>query len=187
MKKEENDMRRIMAVFMAAMTLMTTVPVMADYNPISPVYEFYSPYMRDYLLTSSSSEKEQLERNYYIGTETYQYDGIVSYVETASTPFNTPVYRFWNPVTCDHFYTISESEKNQVQKDLRNGTDNYEYEGIAWYSPTYSGNPVYRFFDVVNFNHYYTSNESERSSMQQDYLNGTGRWRYEGIAWYWYA
>lgn len=52
--------------------------------------------------------------------------------------------------------------------------------------PKGSSCPVYRFFDTAAFNHFYTSDEQLKETLSQSYLNGTGTYRYEGIAWYWY-
>ncbi len=154
--------------------------------PVVPVYCFYSAYMRDYMWTASEDERQQLEYNYYSGKETYQYQGVSGYAELTPSDQNIPVYRFWNKKTTDHFYTTSENEKNQLARDLETGKDDYVYEGIAWYVPKGSSCPVYRFFDTAAFNHFYTSDEQLKDSLSQSYLNGTGTYRYEGIAWYWY-
>lgn len=151
-----------------------------------PVYSFYSSFMRDHMWTSSEEEKEQLMDWYKSGKETYQLQGVSGYVEQTASDWNMPVYRFWNKRTTDHFYTTSETEKEQLAKDLASGKDNYEYEGIAWYVPKSSDTPVYRFFDTVAFNHFYTSDEVLKNNLSQAYLNGSGSYRYEGIAWYWY-
>ncbi len=158
------------------------------YVPLTvvPVYRFYCQFKHDYFWTTSTEEKESLEKMYRNGTETYKYQGISGYVEASSSDRNTPVYRFWNKKTTDHFYTTSSAEKKQLEKDYKSGEDDYKYEGIAWYVPKDMGKPVYRFFDTRNFNHYYTSSEDIRSSLQTAYLDGTGTYRYEGIAWYWY-
>ena len=152
----------------------------------SPVYCFYSFFMRDHMWTASAEEKQQLEENFRTGKETYQYQGIWGYAELAKTDWNMPVYRFWNKKTTDHFYTTSDSEKEQLEKDLKSGKDNYVYEGIAWYVPQFSDYPVYRFFDTASFNHYYTDDAQLKESLSKEYLAGTGTYRYEGVAWYWY-
>lgn len=154
--------------------------------PAVPVYCFYSSFMRDHMWTASADEKEELQNSYESGKETYQLQGVSGYAEQTASEWNMPVYRFWNKRTTDHFYTTSESEKDQLEKDLASGKDHYEYEGIAWYVPKSSNTPVYRFFDTLALNHFYTSDENLKTSLSQAYLNGTGSYRYEGIAWYWY-
>ena len=206
------SVKTIAATFMMACLLLSSVPVLADstsgngpnvskvyqdpasgyyvylYVPqkVVPVYRFYCDYKKDYFWTTSSDEKEDLQKMYKNGTETYQYQGIVGYAEETASDRNTPVYRFWNKKTTDHFYTTSSAEKKQLEKDYKSGEDDYKYEGVAWYVPKDSGKPVYRFFDTKNFNHYYTSSEDIRASLQTAYTDGTGTYRYEGIAWYWY-
>ena len=153
---------------------------------VVPVYCFYSSFMKDHMLTASEYEKEILEESYLSGAETYRLQGIAGYAEETPTDRNIPVYRFWNKRTTDHFYTTSEVERDQLARDLVSGKDDYEYEGIAWYVPVAYETPVYRFFDTVAFNHFYTCDEQLKDSLSQAFLNGTGSYRYEGIAWYWY-
>ena len=148
-----------------------------------PIYCFYSPFMKDYFWTTSEDEKKQLEEAYRTGQGTYEYQGIWDYAEQSAADWNMPVYRFWNKKTTDHFYTTSDAEKAQLEKDLKSGKDDYVYEGIAWYVPRLSNRPIYRFFDTVAFNHYYTSDEQTKDRLAQAFLNGTGTYRYEGIAW----
>ena len=150
-----------------------------------PVYCFYSAFKRDYFWTAFEDEMNQLLVRFNSGTDDYQYQGISGYAEQNPSEHNVPVYRFWNNKTLDHFYTISETEKDQLQKDYNSGKDNYAFEGIAWYVPQTSNIPVYRFFDVSNYNHFYISDEQVKESLNQAYLDGTGSYRYEGIAWYW--
>lgn len=153
---------------------------------VVPVYQFYSDTMRDHFWTIETKEAVDLQNAYTAGTSTYAYKGVAGYVYEKKVANSTPVYRFWNKKTLDHFYTISKEEKKQVEKDYKNGKDNYEYEGVAWWAPTSTTKPVYRFFDTVNFNHYYTSDASIYEQLTQLYATGQGSYRYEGIAWYWY-
>ena len=153
---------------------------------VIPVYRFYSTYMRDYFYTVNEEEKNSLEENYRRGTQTYEYQGISGFVEAAPADLGTPVYRFWNEKTGDHFYTTDQAEKEAVEADFAAGRDDYKYEGIAWYEPSMAGTAVYRFFDVKAFNHYYTGDAQIREKLIQEYQAGKGNYRYEGIAWYWF-
>ena len=153
---------------------------------VVPVYQFYSDTMRDHFWTITTEEAISLQNAYNMGTSTYAYKGVAGYVYQNNVANSVPVYRFWNKKTLDHFYTISETEKQQVEKDYKDGKDDYEYEGVAWWAPTSTTKPVYRFFDTVNFNHYYTSDASIYQQLTQLYATGQGSYRYEGIAWYWY-
>jgi len=60
----------------------------------------------------------------------------------------------------------------------------YRYEGIAYYVyPTQVAGtgPVHRFYNFTNGSHFYTSNQSEATYVN-DHLYNT--YRYEGIAYY---
>jgi len=74
-----------------------------------------------------------------------------------------PVYRFFNYRAGVHFYTASEIEKDNVIANLSNA---YHFEGVAWVIDlTDPSNtvPVYRFYNIKNGMHFYTSSESERA------------------------
>ena len=69
---------------------------------------------------------------------------------------------------------MSTSER---QKYLNAGY--WNAEGIAWYAPKKSSEPIYRLSNPNNGNeHHYTKSKSEK-----DWLVGLG-WRYDCIAWY---
>ena len=93
------------------------------------------------------------------------------------TPSLKPVYRFYNLKVGVHFYTASESEKNNVINTLGNV---YRFEG-----PSYSINlsnpnntlPVYRFFNTRAGVHFYTASAAERDNV----INTLGGvYRFEG-------
>ena len=151
-----------------------------------PVYCFYNGYMKDHFLTASEDELNDLLLGYTLGNSYYMYQGISGHCSQSQAEDSIPVYRFWNGRTMDHFYTINEDEKEKLLEDYRFGRDNYIYEGIAWYVPQTSDTPVYRFFDMAGFNHFYTSDEKVKDDLSLAYLNGVGTYKFEGIAWYWY-
>ncbi len=82
------------------------------------------------------------------------------------------VFRMYNPVTKQHFFTVNTSEKDSL---LKSGWVN---EGIAFNVPALSDSPVYRLLNVRTGEHYYTANASEKNA-----LIAKG-WSYENIAWY---
>lgn len=90
-----------------------------------------------------------------------------------------PVYRFWN-VNGTHFYTASESEKNNV---IARWGYIYRYEGIAYYLNISSGQNNIALWRLWNNNgtHFYTASYAEA-------VNAVNRWptvfRLEGIAYY---
>ena len=81
-----------------------------------------------------------------------------------------PVYRVYNPKTGEHLYTKSKTERDTLIKAKWNN------EGIAWYSPKVSSEPIYRLYAANQ--HHYTKSKTER-----DYLISLG-WKNEGTAWY---
>ena len=86
------------------------------------------------------------------------------------------VYRLYNPVTGEHFYTINQ---NEVIACAKMG---FTFEGSAFHVPL-KGKliPVYRMFcsKVAAGAHRFVEDETEVAR-----LEATGNWVKEGIAWY---
>lgn len=83
-----------------------------------------------------------------------------------------PMYRLYNRVTSEHFYTASSYERDVLSRG------DWNYEGVGWTAPR-SGSPVYRLYNPGLGDHHYTPNYSEAYMLIA--YNG---WNYEGIGWY---
>lgn len=175
---------KMFTAFAAAVMLAGLMSVTASAGTRGTLYVFYSAPFQDYMYTASESEKRTLEEHYYTGIETYQYIGTAGTVMTSYEPNAIPVYRFWNETTRDHFYTADKDEKEQVESNYYSGKDDYVYEGIAFYASGFAGVPVYRFFDPVNFNHYYTNDFEEKAYLCDMARTGNTLFQYEKVAWY---
>ncbi|KDR84285.1 hypothetical protein GALMADRAFT_237037 [Galerina marginata CBS 339.88] len=95
-----------------------------------------------------------------------------------------PLFRLWNPVKKDDFYTTSAPEK---QNAIAN--DGYSDEGVAgyvWPTSTAGGQlqtiPFYRVYNPTVVNHFYTTSTAERDNA----VNNLG-YNNEGIAGYVYG
>lgn len=82
-----------------------------------------------------------------------------------------PMFRLYNPNSGEHFYTGSEEERDNLVEA------GWNYEGIAWNAPVYTGTPVHRLFNPNSGDHHYTMSMEEVNN-----LVDVG-WKYEGIAW----
>lgn len=83
-----------------------------------------------------------------------------------------PMYRLYNRVTGEHFYTASEYERDVLK------SGDWNYEGVAWIAAS-GGTPVYRLWNGNVGEHHYTMSAYER-----DYIVKYQGWTYEGIGWY---
>ena len=94
------------------------------------VYRFWSPVSDKYFYTISESEKDWLIANY---PDYWTYDGpaFYAYPEGKQPPECKPIYRFWNIEEGGHFYTIDESEKDNL---IAQSADTFVFEGIAFYA-----------------------------------------------------
>ena len=82
-----------------------------------------------------------------------------------------PMYRLYNVVTQEHFYTSSAHERSVLI------SVGWTDEKIGWYAPK-NGDPVYRLYNKTLRDHHYTTSKQER-----DTLVHLG-WISEGIGWY---
>jgi hypothetical protein len=107
-------------------------------------------------------------------------DGTDTLTHVESLHFANPeIYRFYNTVTDDHFYTSSVAERDQVLATQ----PSYSYEGVAFFgaeSAAASVVPVYRFLDSGSGDHFYTVSVAERDSV----LATEPNYHLEGVAFY---
>jgi hypothetical protein len=98
---------------------------------LRPIYRFWSESLGAHFYTISDDEKNNLLINY--GT-TWVYEGVAwyAYPEGLQTPTAKPVYRFRSDLWPEHFYTISEDEKDFLIANFP--APIWIYEGIAWYA-----------------------------------------------------
>jgi surface protein len=90
----------------------------------------------------------------------------------APAPEVTPVavYRLYNPNSGEHFYTLSEVERDATV------AAGWNDEGIGWYAPDESDAPVYRLYSGTD--HHYTMDEEEKDALIEE------GWVDEGVAFY---
>jgi hypothetical protein len=142
---------------------------------VNPVYRFYNPVSRGHFFTINEQEKNTVLNNPQWG---YQFENVGFFASATPGDSLLPVYRFYNPVSQGHFFTINEQEKNTV---LSNPQWGYSFEGIGFYAygaDASLGQDVYRFYNPVSLGHFFTINEQEKNSV----LNNP-QWGYsfEGI------
>ena len=97
------------------------------------------------------------------------------------------LFRFYSSANKDHFYTMSEAEKNSLIAQNKAGKTSYVYEGVGWKIQTKKLRDnvvVYRFYDTKNKDHFYTINVTERNNIIANYNAGRSSYRYEGVGWY---
>ncbi|MEV8252606.1 hypothetical protein AB0O95_01425 [Rhodoglobus sp. NPDC076762] len=161
-----------------------TVPALPTPPVVEPaatesgaVYRFWSDTYNGHFYTRSVAE-----RNNIIA----KYPGVWKYETVAFGAFGTavegtvPVYRFWSSTYNGHFYTTSESEKNQIIATYPSHI--WKYETIAYYvypsnSTVADTTPISRFWSGSYGHHFYTSSEAEALRVRQNYPL---IWAYEG-------
>lgn len=92
------------------------------------------------------------------------------------------VYRFWSPVTRQHFYTISESEKDKLIKEF---SHIWTFEGVVFRAasvPSVVGvTSVWRFWAPGAKTHFYTISEREKDKLIKEFSDV---YTFEGVAFY---
>ena len=91
-----------------------------------PVYRFLNN-LGSHFYTATESEKDTIIANL---SHIYTLEGVAFYVFAGPVGGAKPVYRFFQPSTRSHFFTIDEAEKER--RILEDPT--MRYEGIAWYA-----------------------------------------------------
>ena len=122
---------------------------------------------RDFVITYKNNVKPGTATAYIKGRGLYT--GTIK--DTFTIKASKIVHRMYNPNSGEHFYTLSDAEKNNLVNA------GWKYEGAGWYTLG-SGDPVYRMYNKNAGDHHYTLSAGER-----DMLIKAG-WKYEGIAWY---
>ena len=130
----------------------------------------YSDKFSTYVVAYSTEENNAQNRT------TASLGGSSSSSTTASYPTTVPVYRLFNTVTGQHFYTANKQERDLILE--KNAADGWTDEGIAFKTAQKTSIPVYRVFDMVNGNHIFTTDAAARD------LYIANGYRDEGIAWY---
>jgi hypothetical protein len=154
--------------------------VTANYGniPCSPVYRFWSDVYLQHFYTISESEK-----SYVMATwpNIWRYEGPVFCAFTSETDGTSPVYRFWSDKYSQHFYTISEYERDYV---IQTWPGIWIYEGPVFYAFAYHAegtSPVDRFWSDIFLGHFYTISETEKIYVLETWPDV---WLYEGTVFY---
>lgn len=146
-------------------------------QPEETIYRFFNNRIGVHFYTASATERDTLLNN----PSDFVYEN-ASYLAVDSATENSEravVYRFFNPNTGAHLYTISETERDSIQENLANF--NYEGEAFSAYGSEVAGSiPVYRFFNPTTGAHFYTPSAAERDVVVSDLPN----FQSEGIAYY---
>lgn len=153
---------------------------------VKPVFRFWSDVLSHHFYTTSESERDFVTQTW---PETWtDYERIAYYLPVDENDPNAhPVYRFWSSTLNSHFYTISETERDNILNEYP--TYVWELEGVVFYAypegdQPADAKPVHRFWSAKNGTHFYTISETEKDSIIATYPTFT--WAYEGIAWYAY-
>ncbi len=137
------------------------------------VYRLFSRSSGRYLFSSNQEEIDIITGMDWIN------EGI-AYKSLASDQETSALHRF-NTNGNGHFYTA-----NEYEKEILESTTSWGYEGIAFQVHSHEqansvtgAIPVVRYLNSASGVHLYST-----SSVEQDILNESPEWLYEGIAWY---
>ncbi len=162
-------------------TVFVSPPAPPDPASISTVYRFWSPNNKAHFYTNSVAERDLILRTY--PSTVWTYEGGTYNAFSSQQPGTVPLYRFWSAKFKGHFFTTSETEKNQVIANYDDAT--WLFEGIAYYvypvDPAYVGTvTVARFWSQDNKHHFYTASAAERDQVIATYPDH--EWAPEGDA-----
>ncbi len=140
----------------------------------------------EYRLTEGNYDAEIAFANLYevAGTDgtKFQYGKTVLVGHNFRVPYSA-VYRFWSPLSRQHFYTTSVQERDKLMKNYPLMA--WTYEGIAFYACLSASDtrlrPVYRLWSGKL--HFFTIDATEKSSLL---ASSSPSWISEGAAFYAY-
>jgi hypothetical protein len=94
---------------------------------LAPVHRFWSERSGSHLYTIDEAEKDAL-----LAHSSWTYEGVAfyAYPEGRQPDDSLPVYRFWNPSSNSHLYTI---DPHEAQGLLTQHQDMFIFEGTAFY------------------------------------------------------
>ncbi len=141
---------------------------------LSPLYRFWSDSLGGHFYTASEYEKNLLCAG-KVGD--WKFERVSCYVSTAPKSGFSPIYRFWSDWSQSHFYTASESERDDVR---RRYPTVWSYEGTAFYAVATGIMPVHLFYNSRTGRYFYTIHEAEKTAL----ASAGGEWVYAGIAFY---
>jgi hypothetical protein len=141
-----------------------------------PVYRFYNSVSQGHFFTANPAERDNILANPQWG---YTFEGTGFVASTTPDDLLSPVYRFYNPISQGHFFTISETEKDTV---VANPEWGYTFEGIGFYA--YEGDAslgldVYRFYNPISQGHFFTISEAEKDTVL---ANPQWGYTFEGVS-----
>jgi len=145
------------------------------------VYRFWSPTKQRHFFTIISRERDKLVDNY---SHVWTYENVAYWAYVSDSRWGLmPVYRFWSDKLGGHFYTISTSERDKL---IDNYSHVWTFEGEAFYAypegqQPFDASPVYRFWSDSLNGHFYTTSESEKTKLIDNYSHV---WTFEDVAWY---
>eukprot|EP00163_Fabomonas_tropica_P029900 TRINITY_DN6583_c0_g2_i1.p1 TRINITY_DN6583_c0_g2~~TRINITY_DN6583_c0_g2_i1.p1 ORF type:complete len:461 (-),score=133.15 TRINITY_DN6583_c0_g2_i1:289-1671(-) len=94
---------------------------------------------------------------------------------SSEVPLIVPLYRYWNSVYRDHFYTTNWAEVGA------GGHEGWEYQGVQaliFSNPQPNTKPLHRYWNIRTLDHFYTTNFDALGHA------GNDGWKYEGIQGY---
>lgn len=96
--------------------------------------------------------------------------GVAGSVSASAAEETIDVHRVYNPNSGEHFYTLNEYEKNQLEEL------GWWYEGVAFRSVN-EGTEVFRLYNPNSGEHFYTQYPHEREHLKSQ------QWKDEGTGW----
>jgi uncharacterized repeat protein (TIGR03803 family) len=156
-----------------------------DFAPINsgtlgtpvPVFRFFDTDDGGHFFTTSAAERDQV-----LATRkdmTFEGVGYNAVNPSANDPNATPVYRFFDTHDGGHFFTTSQTERDQVL-DTR---PDLKFEGIGYseHATQQAGDSaVYRFFETTSGGHFFTASAAERDTV----MATRSDMRFEGTAFF---
>lgn len=139
-----------------------------------PVYRFYNFTNGTHFFTPSEDEALMIIDTW---PDIFDFEGVAYYTNPVNN--TQPLYRFYNRRSKSHFYTADPAEAQTI---LARWPDIFSLDGQTYAvnpGPVTDSVPVYRFYNLANGSHFYTSTVAERDQVMATLA---AIYHYEGVA-----
>jgi hypothetical protein len=170
-------MKRFLALFFSAAFVIAAASAVAQAQShlpgTTPLYRYYNSHslVGDHFYTI-------VDRGPSIpggAGSSWVFENIECQIFPSAQTGTTPLYRYWNPVAGDHFYTI---DINELGASGSNGYSFEQIEGYVFATPATGSVPLYRYYHVQTADHFYTVNFN---TLGDGSFDGPSGWLFERI------
>jgi hypothetical protein len=144
-----------------------------------PIYRYYNG--KDHFYTANADEIGTTKIG-EAGKGGYVHEGIMGFVSPNQFNGSIPIYRYFHPVSGDHFYTTLATEIGTTHEG-QVGALGFKCEGILGYVSNHEfpgAHPILRYWNEQHHDHFYTVSAEDIGTTHVGHVAKHG-YKYEGV------